>query len=82
MLNFHLMSAPKKPSHLELVQQKYPEHFWFAQKWGLYLIWTGIASMIHGLIPALFPFTAPRNVLKVAKMIHSRRVSGEIEDAD
>jgi hypothetical protein len=71
------MEQKKKIPHLELVQQEYPEHFWFAQKWGLYLIWTGIASMIHGLIPALFPFTAPRNVLKIARMIHDRNVPGE-----
>ncbi len=63
--------------HLKQVQQGYWEHFFFAQKWGLYLILTGLASMVHGLRPMCFPFTAPRNVQKVADMIRLRAVPGE-----
>ena len=66
--------------HLKKVRQSYVEHFIFAVKWGGYLIWTGILSAVHGLIPSLFPFSAPRNVLKVSELIRRRRVPGEFPE--
>lgn len=67
------MEIQKKSSdHLKEVQQSYWTHAAFAIKWGWFLIWTGFVSILHGLIPAVFPFTAPRNILKVAKMIEQR----------
>lgn len=69
-----------KPSHLKQVNQGYWEHFWFAQKWGLVLIGAGIASVIHGIFPPLFPFFAPRTVNRIARMIRSRNVPGEAEE--
>ncbi len=69
-------------SHLQIVKQKYFEHFWFAFKWGFYLIFIGIASIIHGFFPAVFPFLAPKGVLKIAKMIKERNIPGEFTDSE
>ena len=56
-------------SHLRKVNQGYFFHLLFALKWGGYLIFTGLVSIVHGLFPFLFPFLAPRNILKVSRMI-------------
>lgn len=71
-----------KKSHLEFVNQTYFNHFIFSIKWGLFLIYTGFISIIHGLFPFLFPFVAPKNVLKVAKLIEQRNIPGESLNAD
>lgn len=58
--------------HLDKTSQGYIEHLFFAFKWGCYLILTGLISIIHGLFPGILQFTAPRNVMKVARMIEKR----------
>jgi hypothetical protein len=55
--------------HLRKVQQGYFVHLYFALKWGVFLTKSGVFSVIHGICPALFPFRAPENVLRVADMI-------------
>lgn len=66
-------------SHLEQVNKTYAEHGHFAIKWGIYLIVTGMASIVHGLIPSLFKFTAPKNVMRVANMIKERNNPHELD---
>lgn len=61
----------KSKAHLEKSQEKYTSHFIWAQLAGLRLIWSGIASMIHGLIPGLFPGTAAKTVID---LYHKRLV--------
>ena len=58
--------------HLKKVDQAYVPHGWFVIKWGLYLVATGLVSIVHGILPFLWPFKAPSNVLKVAQMIQDR----------
>ena len=51
--------------HLNEAGKSYLEHFKFAFKAGLILIYAGITSIIHALIPSLFPFTSQRIVKKL-----------------
>ncbi len=53
----------KSREHLEKSKETYFSHFFWAQLAGLRLIWAGIASMIHGLIPGFFPGTAAKTVI-------------------
>jgi hypothetical protein len=53
----------KSKEHLEKSQESYGSHFVWAKIAGLRLIWAGIASIIHGLIPAFFPGTAAKTVI-------------------
>jgi hypothetical protein len=66
--------------HLKNVEQGYWSHALFAWKWGLYLIGTGLISLVHGLVPAWLPFQAPRNVMKVACMIEANGNPDEMGD--
>lgn len=67
--------------HLKQVNESYSKHGRFAIKWGLYLIYTGCVSIIHGIVPAVFKFTAPRNVMKLARMIEQRGDPRELENS-
>jgi hypothetical protein len=58
--------------HLREVNQTYYQHALFAIKWGLYLVGTGVVSIIHGVVPGLFPFTAPKNILRLSQLVESR----------
>jgi hypothetical protein len=53
----------KSLEHLQKSQEGYASHFVWAEMSGLRLIWAGIASMIHGLVPGLFPGTAAMTVI-------------------
>lgn len=53
----------KSKEHLEKSQESYGSHFIWAKIAGLRLIWAGIASIIHGLVPAFFPGTAAKTVI-------------------
>ncbi|MCB0377466.1 MAG: hypothetical protein KDD33_03150 [Bdellovibrionales bacterium] len=56
-------------NHLKDVHQSYWKHGSFAVRWGFYIIFLGIASIIHGFVPALFPFLTPDGIKKISKMI-------------
>lgn len=58
--------------HLDEAGKGYFAHFFFALKWGLFLVCTGLISIVHGIFPFLWKFTASQNVMKVARMIESR----------
>lgn len=64
--------------HLKEAKKRYFPHLFYAVKWGFFLIYTGILSIIHGVIPAFFPFHAPRNVMKIARMLEERGVEEEL----
>ncbi len=57
-------------------------HQRFALRWGVYLIVTGMISILHGIFPFLLPFEAPRRVMRVAKMILTRGNMDEIPEED
>jgi len=72
----------KSRKHLNDVEESYCQHGWFAIKWGLYIVCTGLASIIHGIFPFLFPFTAPKNLLKLHKIMEDRKEEERIRKAD
>ena len=49
-------------AHLKAANKSYFEHTKFAVVAGLDLILTGIISIIHGIIPTLFPFYAEKKI--------------------
>lgn len=53
--------------HLTEAGKPYWRHFMFAFRAGFLLIYAGIASIIHALIPSLFPFVSQKIVQKLIK---------------
>ena len=51
--------------HLETSKTTYWEHLTWAVIAGLRLIYAGLASIIHGLVPTLFDGSAPRQVIDI-----------------
>ena len=62
----------KSNEHLAKSQEGYMSHFVWAELSGLRLIWADIASLIHGLVPGLFPGTA---AITVIDLYHKRLVN-------
>lgn len=63
--------------HLQQAQKSYFYHFYFGVKWGFFLMYVGVLSCIHGVIPALFPFHAPRSLLRLTDMIRKNELTEE-----
>lgn len=61
----------KSREHLAKSKETYIPHFIWAFLSGLKLIWAGIASIIHGFVPGLFPGTAAKTVID---LYHKRLV--------
>lgn len=59
--------------HLNESGKTYLEHGRFALKAGFLLLWAGIASIIHGLLPNLFPFVSRDIVLRLAEASKAAR---------
>ena len=57
------MLIKKSKEHLDKSKEQYLSHMVWAFLAGLKLIWAGVASLIHGLIPGLFPGTAAKTVI-------------------
>jgi hypothetical protein len=57
--------------HLTKSKETYLPHFVWAFVSGFKLIWAGIASIIHGFVPGLFPGTAAKTVID---LYHKRLV--------
>lgn len=51
--------------HLNKSKVTYFQHLTWAVIAGLRLIWAGIASIIHGIIPNLFDGDAPKTVINI-----------------
>ena len=58
--------------HLNESGKNYTEHFLFAFIAGWLLIYAGITSIIHSLVPSLFPFTSQKIVQKLLRKIKER----------
>lgn len=52
-------------NHLDKSKVNYIEHLKWAFLAGFRLIYSGIASIIHGLVPWLFDGTAPKTVIEI-----------------
>jgi len=53
--------------HLAESGKTYCEHAGFAIKAGGLLLWAGFASIVHGLLPNLFPFVSRDIVLRLSE---------------
>jgi hypothetical protein len=53
----------KSKEHLIKSQEDYFSHFVWAERSGIRLILAGLASLVHGLVPGLFPGTAAMTVI-------------------
>lgn len=62
----------KSKEHLEKSKETYLNHLIWAEMSGLRLIYAGIASIIHGLIPGIFPGTAAKTVID---LYHKRLIN-------
>ena len=67
----------KSKEHLEKSKEDYFSHLKWAEISGLRLIWAGVASLIHGLVPGLFPGTA---AITVIDLYHKRLVDHPNKD--
>lgn len=50
------MVLARSRRHLEEAGKAYGPHGRFAVRAGFLLIWAGLTSILHGLVPAWFPF--------------------------
>lgn len=57
--------------HLDKSKEHYTSHAVWAWLAGFRLIWAGIASIIHGIVPGWFPGTAAKTVID---LYHQRLV--------
>ena len=55
--------------HLNESGKTYSKHFIFAFTAGWLLIYAGITSIIHSLIPSLFPFTSQKIVQRLLNKV-------------
>ena len=61
--------------HLTEAGKTYWKHFMFAFRAGFLLIYAGITSIIHALIPSLFPFVSQKIFQKLIKESEKERRS-------
>ena len=54
-----------------LIGKEYFKHGASAIKQGLYILVTGMVSIIHGIIPGWFPFYVPKRIIVIVNMIKS-----------
>lgn len=57
--------------HLEKSQEKYFSHMIWAITSGFKLIWAGISSLLHAIVPGWFPGTAAKTIID---LYHQRLV--------
>jgi hypothetical protein len=58
-------------THLEKSNETYTSHLLWAILAGFKLIWSGIASIVHGIVPGIFTGTAAKTVID---LYHQRLV--------
>ena len=62
--------------HLGDAGEGYVEHLRFATKVGAVAIGGGLACFAHALVPAIFPSTGSRAILRLNELLASRGRSG------
>ena len=68
--------------HLESVDESYFEHLGFASSVGLLLIVSGLACILHGLVPAWFMDRGSRTVRKLYARFEARGAGGPVVGRD
>ncbi len=59
--------------HLDQKHQKYWPHLCWAMYAGVMLLYAGLASMIHALIPSVFAGTSERIVVDLARRVTEKQ---------
>jgi hypothetical protein len=60
--------------HLKDSEESYLSHCRWAVGAGFVMIWAGILSIIHGLIPAWFPFKSAKTIIDLYyKRLHNHK---------
>lgn len=60
--------------HLKDSEESYWSHCRWAVQAGLVMMWAGLLSIIHGLIPALFPFKSAKTIIDLYyKRLHNHK---------
>lgn len=59
--------------HLKEVDETYFEHMLYATKYGVKMIFAGLACIIHGLLPEVFCTTASRTMESIKNEINERK---------
>lgn len=69
--------------HLTESNKTYCEHFSFALKAGILLLWASITSIVHAFIPSLFAFTSRDIVMDLAEQSkkHREKTGAEVTDS-
>jgi hypothetical protein len=63
-----------KFKHLEESQESYVSHCKWAVSAGLLMIWGGILSVIHGVLPSVFPFKSAKIIVDLYyKRLHNHK---------
>ncbi|MGE0201417.1 MAG: DUF6356 family protein [Candidatus Melainabacteria bacterium] len=75
------MLIRRSREHLKDAQKTYAEHGSFALRAGVLLIWAGVTSLVHGIVPAFFPFLSSRITLKLAAQSRENRTVPDSHDA-
>ena len=52
-------------NHLKISKVTYWQHLCWALKAGFRLIYAGVSSIIHGIIPSWFDGTAPKEIIDI-----------------
>jgi hypothetical protein len=70
----------KSKQHLSDTKQTYWVHGNFAITKGFFIVWVGVASILHGIIPSLLPFYTPKQIMKLAELIRERGNASEFDE--
>lgn len=70
----------KCQDHLDSVHESYGQHLCFATGVGLKLIGAGVASILHGLFPAIFQYTGSQTIFKLADGMKARLTGTGAQD--
>ncbi len=64
--------------HPRSVNESYAEHFMVASRFGLTMIWGGLAALVHAFVPGWCVTSGSETVKKLFRvMVEQRRAKGE-----
>ena len=76
------MIIKKSRQHLIDSKEGYFKHGLFAVKNGVRIMCVGMISIIHGVIPAYFPFHVPKLIMGLARLARERYPFDDLDQWD
>jgi len=70
------MLIQRSKAHLKEANKTYFPHGWFAVKAGGLLLYAGLTSLVHGVVPAFFPFLSRDIVRSLADRSRGEEAAG------